>query len=158
MNSPLPTESGKDDAVARAAALVEHENAETRAAISRPVRARRGREIALVVLIAANLLGWVVFPPSGPDATDPRTPEAVERDLRLTVGGVAEDIEAWRAANAGRLPASLAALAHVDSAVAYSITDSATFELRSTDAGVTVSYHSRTSVADFIMGTRERKP
>jgi hypothetical protein len=158
MNDPLPTESGKGDAVARAAALVERENAEARAAIGRPVRARRGREIALVVLIAANFLGWAVFPPSGPDTTDPRTPAAVERDLRLTVGSVAEAIEAWRAGNDGRVPTSLAELVDVDSAVVYSKLDSTAFALRGTEAGVTVSYHSGTSVADFILGTRERKP
>lgn len=158
MSDPRQTESGKDDAVARAAALVERENAEARAAISRPVRARRGREITIIALIAANVLAWVVFPPSGPDTTDPRTAEAVERDLRLTVGGVAEDIDAWREANNGRLPASLAELADMDSTVAYFKVDSATFELRSADGGVAVSYHSGMPVADFVMGTRERKP
>lgn len=158
MSDPRQGESGKDDAVARAAALVERENAEARAAISRPVRARRGREIMLAALIAANVLAWVVFPPSGPDASDPRTPEAVESDLRLTIGGVAEDIEAWRVANNGRLPASLAELADVDSTMAYTKLDSTTFELRSTDGGVTVSYQSGMPVAEFLMGTRERKP
>jgi hypothetical protein len=105
-----------------------------------------------------NLLGWVVFPPSGPDATDPRSREAVERDLRLTVGGVAEEVEAWRAANDGQLPASLAVLAETDSTVSYSKLDNATYELRITEAGVTVSYRSGMPVAEFILGTQERNP
>jgi hypothetical protein len=158
MTDPSAPGPSKADAVARAAALVEREDAEAHAAIGKSVRARRGRELALVVMLAANLLAWVVFPPRGADTADPRTPEEVERDLRLTVGGVAEDLEAWREANGGALPTSLDVLAEADSSVAYAKLDSALFELRGTAANVTVTYRSGTPVAEFIAGTGERKP
>lgn len=143
----------KDDAVARAAAVVEREDADARKAFARPVRARRGLEIAVGVLAVANILGWVVFPPRGPDATDPRTPDAIERDLRLTIGAAADEVEAWRLSHGGALPDAMPAdAAATDSTLRYTRIDSVTFEVSGSTGSGRLSYRSGTPLADFVAG------
>ncbi len=143
----------KDDAVARAAAVVEREDADARKAFARPVRSRRGLEIAVGVLAVANILGWVVFPPPGPDPTDPRTPDAIERDLRLTIGAAADEVEAWRLSHGGALPDAMPADASpTDTSLRYIRIDSATYEVSGSTGSGRVSYRSGTPLTDFIAG------
>lgn len=139
------------DAVARAADLVSREDAAARDAMARPARRRRAPLLALMwTLLAVNGVIWLAFPPSGPDATDPRDPAGVERDLRLTVAAVAGEVDSYRAGHGGSLPSSLRDAQVDDSTLAYSVLDPGTYEISATDGGVRVTYRSTSPVTDFL--------
>ena len=152
-----PTDN-RQAALARAAELVDREDAAAREAIGRPVRHKRRAEIAVGILAVANVFAWLIFPPAGLDATDQRTPAAIERDLRITVATVASDMTAWQGEHGGMLPATLAEAGMTVDGVDYVRVDSTRFELRGADGTVTVSYDSRTPLPDFLAGQAGGRP
>ncbi len=154
MTGRPPTPDPREAALARAADLVEREDAEAREAIARAVPARRRLEFLVAALAVANVFAWLVFPPKAPDASDQRQPAAVESDLRITVTTVATDLEEWRAANGGRLPDSLEQAGLAADGIEYVRLDSVAFEVRGTDGTIRVTYDSRTPVADFLAVSR----
>lgn len=145
----MPDPSKHRELLAQAADLVAHEDAEAREAFKRPMKFRRRAEIAVIALAIGNVFAWFVFPPAGLDASDQRTPAAIELDLRLVVGGVATDVDAWRAENGGALPGSLEAAGLEASDVEYARNSDGSYMLRAKDGDLTVAYDSRTPLAEF---------
>lgn len=141
--------SEMDQAIADTVAQVTREEAEAKAAFKRRVRPRRTAGLLLVVLLAANIVGWVVFPPARLDTSDQRTPALVDRDLRLTIANAAGAIDAWRDST-GRLPATLAAAGRADEPLDYAPLDSGTYEIAGADGTLRLTYRSTTPLAAFL--------
>lgn len=147
---PPDAPRSKEDLVTRAAGIVAAEDAEARAAIARPVRRHRIAVGVLWVLIATNVILWVVFPPPPQDASDQRAPATVEQDLRLAIAGTASDVDAWRTEHGGALPPSFAAAGLHERPFDYRLLDSATFEISGADGDVRLRYVSSMSLQDFL--------
>jgi hypothetical protein len=132
------------DAVARAAAMIERDDAAARAAQTPPRPARAAGVIALAVLAGLNLGAWLLYPPRAADPLLGKSQEAVARDARTVVNGLAADIHAWRVANDGRVPLTLDEASLHDNGVAYDRLGDTDFVLRLTIGVVEAFYESRT--------------
>ena len=113
---------------------------------------------ALALLVVANVVGWVIIPPPPQDASDQRTPAAVEQDLRLVLSGAAVDVEAWRASHGGTVPATLEVLGLADRGFEYTVVDASTFQLAGRDGAVHLTYRSTTPIAEFLNPGSGTKP
>ncbi len=126
------------------------QKADLQAAINTGGRRANLGPFALIVLILANVVGWLVIPPKGDTGGDGRNPAQVERDLRLVIAAAASNIEVWRSVNGGVLPNSLSDAGVTDPGLSYVKVDSLVYEVRGEDRGATLQYRSNVAIGDFL--------
>jgi hypothetical protein len=126
---------------------------ELREAMSRPAKRTPLGPGALAVLVMLNIGAWVLFPPVRNSTGDARSLVEVERDLRVVLASVAGEIEIWRKNNNNAVPASLAQVGVRDTSVTYVMIDSATYEVRGKDKGISSSYRSNVRLVDYLEAT-----
>ncbi len=142
-----PTATGS--LVAQIVADQKKQKEELRTAMQRKEKRSKLGPIAAAVLIAANVVAWLVFPPvSG--GGDRRKPGEVERDLRLVVASAASQVEIWRQAHEGRMPPTLATAGVTDSGLSLVNVDGTVYEVRGESHGIKLSYRSNTALTDFL--------
>lgn len=146
--SPSPTSS----LVKQILEEQKQQKAELNEAIRRPTKggARRLAPVAAAVLIIANVLAWVVFPPRKDTTGTLRSPAQVEKDLRLTIASAAAEVEIWRQGHAGQLPPSLGALGVADSGLVLVNVDGTVYEVRGEDRGIHLAYRSNVPLTEFM--------
>lgn len=142
--------SERDVLIAEVGELIARETAETDVAMARSVKRVPRLLIAVWVLVVANVGLWLVFPPAGPETGDRRTAQEVERDLRHALAAAAADVETWRAAHNGRIPASLSEAQAADTAFEFIVRDSASYEIRGASGAMQLSYHSGVPLETFL--------
>ena len=105
--------------------------------------------VAAGVLLVANLVVWLVFPPTR-QTQDLRKPAEVERDLRLVVASAASEIEVWRRTHGGGIPKTLTEAGVKDAGLTFRMVDSTMYEIKGTERGAAVTYRSNTAINDFL--------
>lgn len=106
--------------------------------------------VAAVLLVLANVAGWLIFPPAHDTSGDHRTAAEAERDLRLVVASAASNVEVWRRTHGGGIPVTLADAGVRDTGLVLVSIDSATYEIRGTDRAAKVRYRSNVAIGDFL--------
>lgn len=151
--APPPGDPGKPagtrSLVEQIVAEQKKQKAEMRDALHRKDKRSKIGPVAAGVLILANLVAWLVFPPVG-NRGQQRTPAQVERNLRLVVASAASQVEVWRQSHDGRLPPSLATAGVADSGLTFVNVDGTVYEVRGESHGVKLSYRSNMPVGDFL--------
>jgi hypothetical protein len=127
--------------------------AELNAAMARPQKRAKLGMPALAVLIVANVIGWVVVPPTKDKSGDIRSPIEIERDLRVLIASAAGQIEMWKLQHGNALPPNLAAVGVKDTLIGYALVDSTTYVIRGTSKGISSTYRSNVRVQDFLEAT-----
>lgn len=123
---------------------------ELNAALNRKSKRPKLGAGAVVVLVALNLVAWLLVPPASDSTGDRRSPSEVDRDLRYVVASAASQIDVWRRTHNGSLPASLEAAGVTDPGLTFVVVDSLAFEVIGEERGVKVTYHSNVTVSDFL--------
>jgi len=126
------------------------QQSEIKAAMTRKSKAPKLGAGALVVLVALNVVAWLVVPPTSNSTGDRRSPGEVDRDLRFVVASAASQVDVWRRTHDGSLPASLDVAGVTDPGLTYVVVDSLAFQVRGEDRGVQVTYHSNVTISDFL--------
>jgi hypothetical protein len=141
---------GTSSLVAQIVAEQKQQKAELADAMTRKVRRRRLGPVAGVVLVVANVVAWLVFPPVTTPTGDTRSPAEVERDLRLVIASAAGQVEAWRTAHDGRLPPTLSQAGVRDADLSLVNVDGTIYEVRGESRGLKLSYRSNSRIGDFL--------
>ena len=123
---------------------------ELREAMQRKQKRSRLGPVAAGLLIAANVVAWVIFPPVRETSGDSRTPAEVERDLRTVIASAAGQVESWRRMHDGQLPPSLVQAGVADTGLSYVNVDGTVYEVRGESHGLFLSYRSDTPISDFL--------
>ncbi len=119
-------------------------------AVEKPSARKKWGPIALVVLVVANVVGWLIVPPTSDGRGDRRTPVEIERDLRLVVASAASEVEVWRRLHDNAMPKALGDAGVRDTGLVLVPIDSAVYEIRGKDREIFVTYRSNTTVTDFL--------
>lgn len=154
---PTPPHSAEAAKPADTRSLVQQivtEQKEQKAVLQEAMTRRAKRStlvpVAAVMLVLANVAGWLVFPPTRDTSGDHRTAAEAERDLRLVVASAASNVEVWRRTHGGGLPATLTDAGVRDSGLTFVKVDSTEYEIRAVDRSTKVKYQSNMAIGDFI--------
>ena len=104
------------------------------------------------VLIAANVVAWAVFPPTGDKRGDRRKPLEIDRDVRLWIASAASQVDIYRRTHDGKLPPALLDAGVRDTVLKFAHIDSVTYEIRGKDREVELKYRSNMTLTDFLDG------
>ena len=161
--SPHGPPDGKPDAeviaaLARATSRVAADINEQAEVARRAAPRQAWKSVVSGVLSLAALVAWLAFPPRA-DETDPRSPVRIERDLKLEIVSLAQQVEDYRAAKGGALPASLEEAGASSEVVQYRTLGLDAFELRGATGEMSATYQSSQSLEKFagrlvVEGTR----
>lgn len=106
--------------------------------------------IAAGVLLVANLVAWLIVPPTRDGRTTRRNGLEVERDLRLVIASAASEVDIWRRLHDNKMPAKLSEVGIADSGLTIAKVDDVVYEIRGADHGVKLSYRSNMPITDFL--------
>lgn len=123
---------------------------EFEAAVTKRPTAKRYGAVAAVVLVIANVVAWLIVPPTSDGRGTRRSPSEIDRDLRLVIASAASDIDVWRRLHEGRLPPSLSEAGVTDSGLVFVNVDSVVYEVRGSYGDIHLAYRSNTPLTDFL--------
>jgi hypothetical protein len=138
-------------ALARATVKVTEDINEQVEVARRPPPSQAWKSVVGGVLSAGALVAWLAFPPHV-DETDPRSASRVERDLKLDIASLAEQVEDFRKAHGGALPDALSEAGASSEVVQYQRLSPLTYELRGAERDVSVTYQSTQGLEAFAAG------
>lgn len=148
--------AGKPDAevvaaLARATSRVAADIHEQVEIAARAPPSQAWKSVVSGILGVGALVAWLAFPPRVDDA-DRRPVARVERDLKLEIASLAQQIEDFRMAHGGALPASLEDAGASSAVVQYTKLDPRNYELRGADRAVNAAYQSTQGLESYTAG------
>ena len=149
MLAPREKPVGTRSLVEQIIAEQKQQKSELKTAMERKESRFRLAPLMAGILLVANVVAWLVIPPSHDSKGDRRNTMEIDRDLRLIISSAANEVDIYKRLHDGKMPAKLSDAGVTDSLTLINV-DGTVYEIRGTDRGVSLAYRSNMPITDFM--------